>query len=171
MIETPTLDPVQVKRVMRILRELDPQIVKDMRTELKSKIKPVADQVAAAVPIEPPLSGMRNNGPLSWSSVRPAVGFTPSKKQGNSIVAIRVNPQKGKRGLYLAELAGSRSKGFTDAGRNLISVLNERRPMKGRGGRFAYAQFRMLRPDVIKIATTILNKTFEDAERRLASGD
>jgi hypothetical protein len=171
MLEVPEINQAELKRVMRVLRELDPQIVKDLRTELKSKIKPVADQVAAAVPIEAPLSGMRNNGPLAWTGVRATVGFTPSKKQGSSIVSVRINPLQGKRGLYLAELAGSRSSGVTDAGRNLIAVLNERKPMKGRGGRFAYAQFRMQRPDVVRIATTILNKTFADAERRLASGN
>jgi hypothetical protein len=170
MIETPTLDPAELKRVMRILRELDPEIGKDLSREMKSKIKPVADQVVSAIPIEPPLSGMRNNGPLAWSRTTGSVSFAPGKRDARGVVAVKIKPVGGRRGFFMAELAGSRSQGVTGAGRNLVSVLNERQPMKGRGGRFAYAQFRMLRPDVVKIAITILNKTFAEAERRLSSG-
>jgi hypothetical protein len=39
--------------------------------------------------------------------------------------------------------------------------------MKGKGGRFAYKQFRFIRPDVVRIATDILNDTFKDLERML----
>ena len=167
----PEIDQADLKRVVRILNGLDEQIVKDLRVEMKSKIKPVANQVVAAVPIEAPLSGMRNNGPLSWSKVRGSVSFTPSKKAGSSIVAVRITALQQRRGFYMAELAGSRSSGLTDAGRNLIAVLNERQPMKGKGGRYAYNKFRELRPDVVRVAEQVLNDTFKTAERRLKRGN
>lgn len=167
---TPTLDAKQVRAVISELRKIDQQIVKDLRADLRSQLTPVAAQIANAVPVEPPLSGFRNTGATGWSAVKGKVGFTPGKSRTNAknLVAIRIDPIGGKRGLYIAELAGSRSAGSTASGANLISVLNSRSPMKGRGGRYAYKQFRFLRPDVVKIAERILNKTFEKLERKIS---
>jgi hypothetical protein len=81
-------------------------------------------------------------------------------------VSIRVQP-KATRGVYIAELAGSRSSGYTTAGQNLISILNSRFPMKGKGGRFIYSKFRLLRPDVVRIAEGILDRTFKKLEQSL----
>jgi hypothetical protein len=168
MIQTPRLDADDVRRALKALKEIDPQIVKDLRKELRSKLSPVAQQVAAAVPIDPPLSGFRNAGETRWSAVTPKTSFTPgrSKKTGNSLVAVRIQPKEG-RGVYIAELAGSRTSGSTASGQSLIRVLNERQPMKGKGGRYIYAKFRLLRPDVINIAERILNDTFRKLENKL----
>jgi hypothetical protein len=166
---TPTLDARQVRAVIKELRGIDQQIVKDLRSDLRSQLAPVATQIAGAVPVDPPLSGFRNNGATGWSPVKGKVGFTPGKSRNNAknLVAIRVDPVGGKRGLYIAELAGSRSAGSTPSGANLISVLNSRSPMNGRGGRYAYKQFRFLRPDVVKIAERILNATFAKIDRKI----
>jgi hypothetical protein len=163
MIETPKLNADDVRRALKALKEIDPQIVKDLRKELRTRLSPIAQQVAQAVPNEPPLSGLGSQ----WSRVKGKVSLTPgrSKKTGNALVSVRVDPVSG-RGLYIAELAGSRSTG-TGTGRNLIEVLNQRKPMKGRGGRYVYAQFRLLRPDVIVIAEKILNDTFSKLEKEL----
>jgi hypothetical protein len=168
MIQPPKLNADDVRRALKALKEIDPQIVKDLRKELRSKLSPIAQQVAAAVPLDPPLSGMRNNGATRWSGASGKTSFTPgrSKKTGNSLVAVRVQPKEG-RGVYIAELAGSRSSGSTANGQNLIQVLNQRQPMKGKGGRYIYAKFRLLRPDVIRIAEGILDNTFQKLENKL----
>lgn len=168
MLQAPTLDGNQVRNALKALRAVDENAVKDLRRELRSQLSPIAKQVADAVPKAPPLSGFANAGATAWSSVTGKTSFTPgkSRKTGNSLVSIRVQP-KAARGIYIAELAGSRSSGYTVAGQNLIAVLNSRAPMTGRGGRFIYAKFRMLRPDVLRIAEGILNKTFEKLEKSL----
>lgn len=168
MIETPKLDANDVRRVIKALKEIDPQIVKDLRRGLRTKLSSVAQQVASAVPQDPPLSGFRNAGGTQWSRVTGKISFTPgrSRKTGNHLVSLRVQPRVG-RGVYIAELAGSRSDGYTASGQNLIRVLNERQPMKGRGGRYIYAKFRLLRPDVIKITEDILDDTFQMLEKEL----
>lgn len=167
---TPTLDGAQVRAVIKQLRAIDPESVKTLRSELRSQMSPIAQQIAAAVPQDPPLSGFRNAGATGWSAVKGKVGFTPGKSRNNAknLISIRVQPDNGRRGIFIAELAGSRSAGSTPQGANLIAVLNSRRAMKGRGGRYAYAQFRFLRPDIVKMAERILNKAFEAIERKIS---
>lgn len=167
---TTALDAKQVREALKALKAIDANIVKDLRAQLRGSLSPVAKQVADAVPIDPPLSGFANGGGTRWSKVTGKTSFTPGRPKypgTSSLVSIRVVPPKSARGIFIAELAGSRTAGSTLAGQNLISVLNQRQPMKGRGGRYIYAKFRMLRPDVVRIAERILNKTFEKLEKSL----
>lgn len=167
---TPTLDATQLRVVLKELKAIDEQIVKDLRSDLKSSLAPIAAQVAGAFPKESPLSGMRGTGPTGWSAVRGKVSFTPgkSRNRAENLISIRVEPTNGKRGIFIAELAGSRSAGYTPSGANLITVLNQRTPMKGRGGRYAYSQFRLLRYDIVRIAERILNATFAKIDRKIS---
>jgi hypothetical protein len=161
------LDAKQVREALKALKAVDETIVKDLRTDLKGKLSPIANQIADAVPTDPPLSGFGNAGATRWTKVTGKTSFTPGKSRyggTSSLVSIRVGPTRVARGIYIAELAGSRSPGTTLAGQNLISVLNQRQPMKGRGGRYIYAKFRMLRPDVVRIAEGILDSTFKKLE-------
>lgn len=164
------LDAKQVRLALKALKEVDANVVKDLRSELKSKLGSIANQVADAIPVEPPLSGFANAGGTRWSKVTGKVSLTPGRPKypgTSSLVSLRVSPPKSARGIFIAELAGSRTLGSTLAGQNLITVLNQRQPMKGRGGRYIYAKFRMLRPDVVRIAEGILNGTFAKLEKML----
>jgi len=167
----PSVSATGIREIVKELKEVDPQLLKDLRKELRSQVGPIAKQVADAVPSEPPLSGFGNPSPTGWSPVRPSIAFTPgrSRKTGNHLVNIRVNPvpARGRRGLYIGELAGSRSGGTTDRGRRMIDVLNQRFPMRGRGGRFAYTKFRTLRPDAVKLATSIVESAVGKINRKL----
>ena len=164
------LDAKQVRLALKALKEVEPNVVKDLRKELVGKLSGVAKQVADAIPLEPPLSGFANGGGTRWSKVTGKVSLTPGRPKfpgTSSLVSLRVVPPKTARGIFIAELAGSRSLGATPAGQNLIAVLNQRQPMIGRGGRYIYAKFRMLRPDVVRIAEGILNGTFQKLEKFL----
>jgi hypothetical protein len=39
--------------------------------------------------------------------------------------------------------------------------------MKGKGGRFAYNRFRLLRPDAVDIAVGIVNRTVKKLDKKL----
>ena len=164
------LDAKQVREALKALKAIDANIVKDLRKDLRSNLAPIAKQVADAVPLAPPLSGFANAGATGWSTVTGKTSFTPGRSRfgsaTSSLESIRVQP-KATRGVYIAELAGSRSSGYTTAGQNLISILNSRFPMKGKGGRFIYSKFRLLRPDVVRIAEGILDRTFKKLEQSL----
>jgi len=166
---TPKVGQEGIRRALSILRETEPEVNKTLKAELKGKLSNIAKQTAEGVPVAPPLSGFRSQSPTGWTRVSAIVSATPGKSRvaGNHLVSIRVRPQGNRRGLFIAELAGSRSGGQTPAGRNLIRVLNQRFPMQGKGGRFAYAKFRLLRPDAVQIAIGIINRTVQKIDKRL----
>jgi len=171
---TPKIEGNAVRDAIKELKALDNNLVKAMRKDLRTKIGPFAKQIGDAVPSDPPLSGFGDgdfghSGATGWSGVRTSVSFTPgkSRKRGNHLVSIRVTPRNNKRGVYIAELAGSRSRGNTAQGRAMIKGLDQRAPMKKRGGRYAYAKFRLLRPDAVVLAVTIVNQLITKVNRRI----
>ena len=166
---TPKVGAEGIRKALSVLKETEPTVIKDMRADLRSKLSNIAKQTAEAVPTRPPLSGMGNSGPTGWTTVRASISATPgrSRKTGNHLVSIRITPRGKQRGLYIGELAGSRSGGIQARGRKLIDVLNSRFPMTGKGGRFAYNKFRLLRPDAVRIATGIVNNTVQKLDKKL----
>ena len=166
---TPSVNAEKIREAVKELREIDPNLVKELRKELRGKIAPFARQVAENVPTDPPLSGFGNTGATGWSDVVPKVSFTPgrSRKTGNHLVSIRIQPRAARRGLYIAELGGSRTRGVSNRGRAMVRNLNNRFPMKGRGGRFAYTKFRLLRPDAVNLAVDAVKKYTQQVNRRL----
>lgn len=170
----PKIEANNIREAIQELKALDSTLVKEMRKDLRTSISPFTKQIADAVPSEPPLSGFGDgdfghSGATGWSSVKASVGFTPgrSRKGGNHLVSVTVTQSKKKRGTYIAELAGSRSNGFTAQGRHLIKALNAQTPMKGKGGRYAYSKFRLLRPDIVILAVMIVNKTIAKVNRKI----
>lgn len=166
---TPKVEAQYVREALKQLAELEENAIKDLRKELRTKISPLAKQVGSSVPVEPPLRGFGNSGDTGWSAVRSSVGFTPGRgrRTGYHLVSIRVTPQGKKRGVYIAELAGSRSNGKTSQGRAMIRALNEKAQMVGKGGRYAYKKFRLLRPDALDLATRILKGTLARVNKKL----
>jgi hypothetical protein len=159
-----------VREVIAELKKISPELVKQLRKDLRSGVQPTAKAVVAAYPIAPPLSGMANEGRLAWGRVRGSVSITPGRsrryRQTSSLVAIKVtgSPDAGVR---MAELAGSRSNGSSRQGQNMIAVLNRRQPMKGRGGRFAFDTFRKNRDQVVKVADEVIRRYAAIVSRRL----
>ncbi len=168
MIGIEEVDATELRKVLKVLKMVDPETAASLRKNLKGPLVPLAQQIASAVPQEAPLSGFAHNGDTAYAAPKGKVSYTPGKGRSGAknLISIRIDAGM-KRGFYIAELAGSRSRGYTGSGRALIEQLNARYPMKGKGGRFAYKQFRFIRPDVVRIATEILNDTFKDLERML----
>jgi hypothetical protein len=166
---TPEVNADSIRAAIKELKAVDKTLLAELRKDLRSKIGPLAKQIANDVPTEPPLSGFARQSSFGWGPVRPTITFTPgrSRKTGDHLVAIRIAPPKGTRGLYVSEIAGSRSRGKNARGQAMIRNLNEKRAMKGKGGRFAYAKFRLLRPDAMRLATMIVNQTLAKINKRL----
>lgn len=172
---TPSIEANNIREAIKELKALDNTLLVEMRKDLRSSLNPFTKQIADSVPSDPPLSGFGDgdfghSGATGWSQVKASVGFTPGRSRkgfGNHLVSVKVNPGNKKRGVYIAELAGSRSRGFTAQGRHLIKALNAQDPMKGKGGRYAYSKFRLLRPDVVVLAVMIVNKTIAKVNRKI----
>lgn len=174
MIQPLKLDANDVRRALKILKDIDPESVKQLRKELRSNLKPIAAEIARNVPSDAPLSGFNNASATRWSAVRPGVSFRPGKQRGgrrgwSSLLSLEVgtNP-KAARGVYIAELAGSRTNGVTASGKNLVRQLNQQRAMKGAGGRYIYDKFRLLRPDVMSRAERALEPLLRQINRKLS---
>jgi hypothetical protein len=170
----PKIEANNIREAIKELKALDNTVLVEMRKDLRTSLSPFTKQIADSVPSDPPLSGFGDgdfghSGATGWSQVRASVGFTPGRARngGNHLVSVKVNPGNKKRGVYIAELAGSRSNGFTAQGRHLIKALNAQDPMKGKGGRYAYSKFRLLRPDIVILAVMIVNKTIAKVNRKI----
>lgn len=186
-----SIEPVnadEFRKALKVLNMIEPTTTKDLRDGLKQSLQAFATQVANGVPPEPPLSGFNHNGPTRWGTVKGTVSFTPGRgsKSATSLVSIRVTGRF--RGFYIAEMAGMRgqysdtNRGYTrnslsgpvtvrrfetTSGRALVRELNGVQPMKGKGGRYAYSKFRLLRPDVVQAAIRILSGTMAKLEMEL----
>ena len=158
-----------IKAAVKVLKDTQPTVLKQMKADLRNKIGPIAKQINDSIPTEPPISGLGRGRLTSWSPVKTTVSITPgsSKKKGFNLITIKVNPIGKYRGVYIAEMGGMRTTGYTPQGRAMIRNLNARRAMKGKGGRFAFDKFRTLRPDAVSLATKILKDTMQDINIRL----
>ena len=172
MIGIEKVNADELRQVLRVLKKINPTVNKDLSKNLKTRLAPLAEQIASSTPQEPPLSGFANRGPTGYKAPKGKISFTPgrSKRNATNLLSIRIDAGK-QRGFYIAELAGSRSAGLTNSGRALIEQLNNRSVMKGKGGRYAYKQFRFLRPDIVRIATEVVNRSMRELERMLPSGN
>lgn len=189
MISIEPVNADEFRKALKVLNMIEPETTNDLRKGLKQELQSFANQVAKGVPTEPPLSGFGHNGPTRWGPVKGTVSFTPGRgsKSATSLVSIRISGGQA-RGYYIAEMAGMRgqysdlNRGYTrntangpvtvkkfatTSGRALVRNLNDVKPMKGKGGRFAYNQFRLLRPDVIQAALRVLTKTMTRLEMEL----
>jgi len=159
------------------LGEVDPKLTATMRKELRVALAPVAQKIQARIPRKAPLSGMVSSDRLAWG-INPKVttSVTPGRtKRGTSFISFKAG-MTPEAGFMMAERAGSRgnygterSKPYNKGGRNMthrlngqgremVRNLNMRYPMKGKGGRWAFDEFRRDRPLVIASAVKIVDK-------------
>ena len=169
----PTIDATGIREAINALKKIDPDLVKALRSDLRSSLKPFAQQIKQATPEDPPLSGMAHKGDTRYTTDSATVSMTTGKSRKfptmSALVSIRLTPKNKARGLYLAELAGSRSTGYTAQGRNMIAVLNQRKPMVGSGGRYGYDSFRRQQPQIFAVAIGVIDKHVAQVNVRLAT--
>lgn len=163
--------------VLRELKNLDPNLRKELVAEMKSEIKPIAQALAAKIPSQAPLSGFApgNNASSPYVWRKPAMSVrTPfarrSKKPGVfPVVSIRFNDRRPNAGLSILELAGTRNIGRAKGGltpqgaamiRNLPSMI-------GGLGRFVIPEFKEKQAEATRAAVRVLDKFAQKVGRRL----
>lgn len=168
MIET-VIDAKDFRRVIAVLKTTDKDALTRLRKDMRSDIKPYAAQVAQAVPVAAPLSGMElQYSKYRWGGVRATVSFTPGKRRRarageSALLSIAVaQTDKASRGLYFAELAGTRSTGKTPQGSHAVAVLKQRFSNNNpKGGRFLWQAFYALKPELVNLGEKSI-KAFSD---------
>lgn len=185
-----TFDQADLNRAIKVIRETDSNLVRELRSGLKRSIEPVTAKIAASISRDTKLRGMRHRGRTRWRGVnKPVVNFTPgrSRRSGTRLVSISVTGGARGLGFDYAELAGLRrntprpySKEYqrrgdraprqhrvAGQGDGLIEGLEKYYPIRGKAGYFAFDAFLDSRPYVQGVALAAVNKLAAETNQKL----
>lgn len=150
-----------VADTFRVLRSIDAGLVKELRQELSSELKPLAKSIAAKYPSQPTLSGfMQTYGRWGWDKVTGTVKVTPGKtRKGagrNNLVALSMNYKTATP--FVLDMIGRKNPGISPQGRSLYRAIQEQFPAWPKGGRIFYKPFTAARENISGHAETIINR-------------
>jgi hypothetical protein len=99
---------IGVKEVIQELNNLDKDLLRQMRREIITEIRPLYGVIKSRIPSTRPLSGFDHNGRTSWNQpVRVTGKVSYRSRQGkNSLVSIRTSSSA----VEIADMAGKRNK-------------------------------------------------------------
>lgn len=171
-----------VARAFRILKTIDPDLVKEFRQGMQSDLKPAAQAIAAKYPAAPYLSGLeggtrffynKETGNIQakenwkWSQVVGKVSITPGRSRKgvgrNNLVAIRMQ-YKGAI-PWVTDFAKATSPDLSPQGKALVRNIEQRFPGWSNGGRIFYKEFMARRGDIFDSAEKIMEKFIEGINR------
>ena len=158
MLDTATVNYDDLKYAIARAKQIDPKLKARMQRDLRTKLRPMADKIAGQVPNTGPLSRMTPR----WGTAQAKVTTAPGSKAGRAIVMIAVSGPGFERILSITERAGSRSSGFTNSGKAMITALQERYPLVGKGGRFIWKAFLRNQPMLNATSIQIINDFVDD---------
>ena len=182
-----------IKEALKDMKQLDADAIKALRAKMKTAILPIAQKIAAQVPTESPLSGMKHSGRTRWTGARARVAFTPAKirkgKDTHPLVSIVLQGKTQGAGFDIAEIAGSRnlqfsasrSKEFTrrgasrkirttqnGQGRAFVNALEFRSGSPWSAGRFGFGHFLKEKAALQVIAKSILVDQANEYNKKIA---
>jgi hypothetical protein len=150
----PVIDSSALRLAAKQVKEIDPEIRKRMIKGLKADLAPSGTRIAALVPqlgVPGSVRGFGHKGRTGWGKVKVSTHVTPGGGKG-SVARFEIYTSPNQAALKIADLAGTKSDGFTPQGRALIENLNEKYPLSagGKGGRFAWTNFMKERPELVR---------------------
>ena len=101
-----------VKETISELRKLEPELLKQMRKDIKKEpgIVSAISAIKSKAPPVAPLSGMTHSGRTSYGKPRVSASFRPSvrldKVNQRSIISIVTTPPKNQAGFEIIDMAG-----------------------------------------------------------------
>ena len=180
-----------VKETIREMRKVEPQMLKDLRRNIRQIAQPAVSAIKSASPKVAPLSGMAHNGRSGYTTPKVTIQVTPSARSGfgrttANLVAIKAEGSGKQYGFEIADIAGranddgkyTQTRQFVDPrtgqivrrringqGTNLIRVLNAR--YKTPPSRFVYGQIDDKLPAIRREVSRVIDRTMNDFSRRL----
>lgn len=164
------VDSREIAKVMRVLRTLDKDLVKDLRPNLRSAVKPYAEATAARINSQrAPLSGMLKYSSKMWGPVKAKVSISTAASTRNNpnLIDISMMPASGMPGVPIADMAGRVTQGKSLRGRLFIQNLNRVIPGWSRGGRIIYKAFMPYKPHVNIATARIIDAWTDGVTRKL----
>jgi len=163
---------VEVAQTFATLRKLDADLVRELRTELQSDMKPVAKAIAAKYPSQPTLSGFaRSYGRWGWDRVTGTVKVTPGKSRKgagkNNLVSLSMNYKSATPfvldmiGRHVGKLGNYKSARYSapyGQGMALYRNIQNQFPSWPNGGRIFYKEFMGHRNQVVAGAEKTINR-------------
>lgn len=149
----------------RELNKLPDKVRKRVARQLRTALLGPAGKIVADFPREAPMSGMVPR----WGYVKATIRTKPDAPDGRAIALIGIaGEDKGfNRTVAITERAGSRSPGLTPWGKKMTSVLQDRYPLVGKGGRFIWRSWLKHRPEAVRAVLSILDAFVSDYNRKV----
>lgn len=180
------ISPQNIAPTLKAIKQLEPDTIKALKKDIGSKLGSVMSQIQSNIPEAAPLSGMKNRGRLRWTKPRVSISLTPATKlKGRdyhplvsfsiSGAAFKMTELAGIRGKYARDnrtpnysnrWGTSQSHQVTTQGRYMVQTLQQRYPIKGKGGRFAWDAYIRIQDDVAGVVLEILDAFVTDFNRR-----
>jgi hypothetical protein len=138
-----------VNEMIKELKKIEPELYRQLRKDLITDVKPLYQIIKSRIPIEPPLSGMYNNGRLGWGkAVRVTAKINMRKRRGyTSLLSVKTS----NAAVEMVDMAGIASSGKTASGKAMIKNL------PGKPSRYVWKAAERYLPQIIEAA----NKTLE----------
>lgn len=180
-----------VNETIKLMRKFEPQMLKDLRKDIRQIAQPAVLAIKSNSPKVAPLSGMAHNGRTAYSTPKVTVGITPAQRAKafgsttSNLVVISATGSGKVYGFDIADMAGranqagkySQTRKFVDPrtgdvvrrringqGANLIRVLNSR---GGPASRYVYKNIEDKLPAIRQQVARSLDRTIGEFNRKL----
>lgn len=180
-----------VNETIKLMRKFEPQMLKDLRKDIRQIAQPAVLAIKSNSPKVAPLSGMAHNGRTAYSTPKVTVNITPAQRAKafgsttSNLVVINATGSGKVYGFDIADMAGranqagkySQTRKFVDPrtgdvvrrringqGANLIRVLNSR---GGPASRYVYKNIEDKLPAIRQQVARSLDKTIGEFNRKL----
>lgn len=169
---TVEVDANELQKTYRVLRNVAPHLVKELRQELQSELKPLAKAIAQKYPTNPGrLYGFYwSYDPWAWGKATGSVKTTFGKRRGggnrDNLVALSMGYRSATP--YVIDMIGRVSTGATPQAQKLYEVVNRMFPGWPNGGRVFYKPFKDARPNISKHAENIINRWSDKVTKELS---
>jgi len=180
-----------VKETIALMRKVEPEMLKDLRKNIRTIVNPAVLAIKSGSPKVAPLSGMANNGRTAYSTPKVSVSITPGQRSRglgsttSNLVSITATGSGKVYGFDISDMAGRannagkyrQTRKFVDPrtgdivrrringqGQNLINVLNAR---FGPASRFVYRNLEDKLPAIRREVAATIERTMDEFTRKL----
>jgi len=156
-----------VKETLAELKRLDPELLKQMRKDIKNEpgLTSAVSAIKSNIPPISPLSGMVHNGRTAYKRARVSTSFKPSVRldrvNQRSIVTINTAPPKDGIGFQIIDMVGRGNR------RSSRKALGMQQQLGGLPSRYVYKAIEGKEATLSGAVVSIINRYSEKVNVRL----
>jgi hypothetical protein len=180
-----------VKEAVAIMRQVEPEMLKELRKEIRKIANPAVSAIKSMTPAVSPFSGrskdgMSHTGRTAWSAVNVTVSITPGQRSKafgsttSNLAAIVSRGSNNQFGFNIADMAGKsrkiRTSGVTRSYAYKGSSRNHRLNGQGRGliehlpgkpSRYVYPAIESKLPQIYSSVADAVQQAIDTTNRKL----